>query len=327
LEKPQHFEHIISVDHCIYTIFKYIEAIAPTPYPVLIRGETGVGKELFARAIHNASSVKGEFICVNCAGIDDHFFSDTLFGHVKGAFTGAGASRNGLIEMASQGTLFLDEIGDLSMPSQIKLLRLLQENSYYQLGGETPLQSSARTLAATSVNLEQAVAKGKFRKDLFFRLKAHTVTVPPLRERQQDIPVLLRYFLEKGARQLRKSVPSYSPRLLRFLARYNFPGNVRELEGMVQNALSLHVTGDLDCNPFIDAMDKEQVNFDWKPGDKISHQRLTFPEPLPTIQELEQALASEALKRSQGNKTLAARMLGITRKTLRNKLSQDASNP
>ncbi len=181
LRQPEAFAEIITNHAAMRGIFKYIEAIAATPLPVLITGETGVGKELVARAIHNLSQRRGEFVAVNAAGVDDNLFADTLFGHIKGAFTGADKPRRGLIEQAADGTLFLDEIGDLRIESQVKLLRLLQEGKYYSLGSDMPKMSDARLVAATHQDLAALQSAGQFRKDLYFRLQAHHIHIPPLR--------------------------------------------------------------------------------------------------------------------------------------------------
>ncbi|MCB0271366.1 MAG: sigma-54-dependent Fis family transcriptional regulator, partial [Calditrichaeota bacterium] len=174
-----------------------IEAVASTFLPVLVTGETGSGKELIAKAIHELSGRDGEMVAVNVGGVDDTMLSDTLFGHIKGAFTGAETDRKGLIEQAEGGTLFLDEIGDLSPESQVKLLRLLQEGKYYPLGSDVPKKTDVRIVAATHQNLEAMQENAKFRRDLYFRLQAHHIHIPPLRERKDDLPLLVHHFLEK----------------------------------------------------------------------------------------------------------------------------------
>ena len=186
------------------SIFQYCEVVAKSQQPVIIIGETGVGKELIAKAIHDLSGLRGKFVPVNVAGLDDNMFSDTLFGHKKGAFTGADQTRSGLIAQASGGTLFLDEIGDLAELSQVKLLRLLQEQEYYPVGSDIPMVSDARIIAATNRDLRKLTEAGKFRNDLYFRLCAHQVHIPPLRERLDDIPVLLDHFLDEAAKTFKK---------------------------------------------------------------------------------------------------------------------------
>ncbi|MDH3567306.1 MAG: sigma 54-interacting transcriptional regulator, partial [Desulfobacteraceae bacterium] len=240
LENPQAFSEIITHNQRMLLVFKYVESIAPSSQPILITGETGVGKELIARSIHTLSKLKGRFVAVNVAGLDDNVFSDTLFGHIKGAFTGAEQDRRGLIERAVGGTLFLDEIGDLNPVSQIKLLRLLQEGEYLPLGQDEAEQTNVRIVASTNENLWSLQRKDKFRKDLNFRLRTHHIHMPHLRERMDDIPLLVRHFLEKSADALKKKVPTPPKELYELLATYSFPGNVRELESMIHDAVSIH---------------------------------------------------------------------------------------
>jgi DNA-binding NtrC family response regulator len=229
LSNPTAFETIKTRDKRMRAIFQYVEVIAPSRQPVLVTGETGVGKDLLAKAIHSISRCKGDFVAVNVAGLDDAMFSDTLFGHKRGAFTGADQAREGLIARATGGTLFLDEIGDLSESSQIKLLRLLQEQEYYPVGSDTPRKSDARVIVATNKSLKVLMSSGKFRTDLYYRLCTHQIEIPALRERPDDIPLLVEHFLEKASRSLGRSKPATPQELLRILGGYNFPGNVREL--------------------------------------------------------------------------------------------------
>ena len=195
VDQPEAFSEIITVSSRMDSIFQYIEAVAASPRPVLITGETGVGKELIARVVHKLSNRPGAFTPVNVAGLDDNVFTDTLFGHRKGAFTDAREARGGLLEQASGGTLFLDEIGDLSPASQVKLLRLLQEGEYLPLGSDVAKRSDARIVVATNQDLENLLSAKKFRKDLYYRLCDHHIRIPPLRDRLEDLPVLVEHFL------------------------------------------------------------------------------------------------------------------------------------
>ena len=325
LENPGAFSEIITQDNAMRAIFQYLEAIARTPLPVLITGETGVGKELIARVIHDLSQRSGEFVAVNVAGLDDNLFSDTLFGHKKGAFTGADAPRKGLIEQAGEGTLFLDEIGDLGIESQIKLLRLLQEGKYYPLGADVARMIDARIVVATNQNLEKMQEEGSFRKDLYYRLKFHQVHIPPLRERLEDVPLLAEHFLEKAAKRLGKKKPTAPRELFVLLKTYHFPGNIRELEGMIFDAVSRHRSGVLSMASLRDKLGL-QAGEETAPASPVAPggegDQLIFPSRLPTLKTAEQLLIDEALRRAQGNQTIAAKMLGIGRRALNNRLSR-----
>lgn len=317
LQKPEAFSHIISENEAMHDLFCYIEAISRTSQPALITGETGTGKELFARAVHLASGRTGEFIAVTVSGLDDTTFSDTLFGHKKGAFTGAEQKREGLIASAQNGTLFLDEIGDLSVPSQVKLLRLLQEREYYPLGEDQPRISNARVVVATNVDLKKALEKGDFRQDLYFRLKPHHIQVPPLRERIDDIPALVEKFCERAAAELGIAPPSVPVALYQLLNTYSFPGNVRELEGMVFDAVARQKGATLSLQSFRNAMGLEntaEIIPSGKPEDLFNGDRL------PTLKEAEEALVQAALKKADGNQGVAASLLGITRQALNKRL-------
>jgi len=326
LNRPEAFAEIITASPSMQAIFQYIEAVAVSPRPVLITGETGVGKELVAKAVHRLSGRKGHFVPVNVAGLDDHVFADTLFGHRKGAFTGAMEVRPGLLEQAVGGTLFLDEIGDLSAVSQVKLLRLLQDGEYLPLGSDIAKRSDARVVVATNHDLESARNSGRFRKDLYYRLCGHHVHLPPLRERPEDLPVLLGHFLEEAARSLGKKRPTPPDELHRLLAAYHFPGNVREMESMIYNAVSLHSAGKLSMDAFKSQIFKRQPALAGAPPVSTPEPegRLAFPQKLPTLKQAEDLLVEEALRRSGGNQAIAASMLGITRQALNKRVNKQA---
>ncbi len=328
LERPEAFSAIVTKSPSLQLIFRYIEAIAKTNLPVLITGETGTGKELFAQAVHKASGRKGELVSVNVAGVDDDFFSDTLFGHKKGAFTGADDERKGLIEKADDGTLFLDEIGDLSAASQVKLLRLLQDGSYYPLGSDVAKLSDARIVVATHRDIKTMQSSDTFRQDLYYRLKSHHVAIPPLRDRKSDLPYLIDHFITKAADALKKKRPTPPKELYTLLSNYEFPGNVRELEGMIFDALSLHKAGVLSLESIRTKLagraqgrlstsnptDPKQSKYQ-SAGDLLA-----FPGRFPTLKEAEDSLIDEALRRADGNQTIAAELLGISRRALNNRL-------
>jgi DNA-binding NtrC family response regulator len=250
LTRPEAFSEIVTISARMRSIFRYMEAIAPSPRPMLITGEPGVGKRLVARAVHTLSRRTGPFVAVNVSGLDNHMFADALFGHRKDAFNGALEARAGLLEQAASGTLFLDEIGDLGPSSQVRLLRLLQDRAYFPLGSDLAKRSDASIVAATTHDLEAGRNSGTFRRDLHHRLSGHHIHVPPLRERREDLPVLLDYFLEKASGTLGKQRPTPPDELIELLVSYHFPGNVRELESMVHNAVSSHTSGELSMDAF-----------------------------------------------------------------------------
>ena len=322
------FAPIITDSDRIRSLFKYIKAVAPSGHPVLITGETGTGKELFARAVHDMSGRGGEYVAVNVAGLDDNHFTDTLFGHEKGAYTGADKARDGLVSKASGGTLFLDEIGDLAESSQVKLLRLLQEKQYYPLGSDILKPSRARVIVATNRDIHDLVRKGAFRKDLYYRLRTHEVYIPPLKERPEDLSVLVGHFLEKAAASLGRKVPSHPGELLTLLRNYHFPGNVRELEGMVHDAVARHESGVLSMESFKQAIQFErgitenEVPLKPEQHETSREERFSYSGSFPTIKEVEEYLIKDAMERSAGNQTIAADLLGITRQTLNKRLTR-----
>jgi DNA-binding NtrC family response regulator len=323
LEKPEAFSEIITISTSMRSIFQYIEAIANSPRPVLITGETGVGKELIAKAVHNLSNRAGDFVPVNAAGLDDHVFADTLFGHKKGAFTDAREVRSGLIERAAGGTLFLDEIGDLSTASQVKLLRLLQESEFFPLGSDVAKRSDARIVVATNQNLDELQSSGQFRKDLYYRLGDHQIHIPPLRRRREDLAVLVEHFLEKASKILDKKKPTPPVELITLLSTYHFPGNIRELESMVFDAVSSHASGKLSMDAFKAHLSKVSES-DAADSTPEKGTLISFSHQLPTLKQIEQLLIDEALKRANNNQSIAALSLGISRQALNKRLKKKA---
>jgi DNA-binding NtrC family response regulator len=323
LEKPEAFSEIITVSTSMRSIFQYMEAIANSPRPVSITGETGVGKELVAKAVHTLSNRKGDFVPVNVAGLDDHVFADTLFGHKKGAFTDAREARSGLIERAAGGTLFLDEIGDMSTASQVKLLRLLQEGDFFPLGSDVTKRSDARIVVATNQDLDALQSSGQFRKDLYYRLCDHQIHIPPLRGRREDLAVLVEHFLEKASKTLDKKKPTPPQELITLLSTYHFPGNIRELESMIFDAISSHASGKLSMDSFKAHLSKVSVA---DAHDSIPEKGtlISFSHQLPTLKQIEQLLIDEALKRANNNQSIAALSLGISRQALNKRLKKKA---
>ena len=324
LEHPEAFSEMVTNSPIMRSIFQYIESISISPRPILITGETGVGKELVSKAIHKLSQRKGAFVPVNVAGLDDNVFADTLFGHRKGAFTGADQARSGLVEQASGGSLFLDEIGDLSPASQVKLLRLLQDGEYFPLGSDVGKRSDARVVVATNQDIQALQEAGKFRKDLYYRLCGHQIHIPPLRERLEDVPILLDHFLEKASETLGKKKPTPPGELLSLLSTYRFPGNIRELQSIILDAVSSHKSGKLSMEVFKSYIRQKQPTLDIDSKHLLQGEKLTvsFSEQLPTLKQTEQLLISEAMKRARRNQATAAQLLGITRQALNKRLKQ-----
>ena len=326
LNNPHAFAEIITVNPRMRSIFKYIEAVARTPRPVLITGESGTGKELIAKAVHMASGRNSECVTVNVAGLDDTMFSDTLFGHKRGAFTGAENARSGLIERASSGTLFLDEIGDLDNSSQVKLLRLLQDREYYPLGSDVVKISDARIVAATNTDLEKKQQEGTFRNDLYFRLITHQIHIPPLRERKEDIPFLLNHFIEQAASSIDRDPPVAHEKLPALLSSYHFPGNIRELQAIVFDAVSRCESGVLPLTVFSDYIKKRNCGQGEAPGPEESETfSLSYSGRFPRLKEVEDYFIKEALTLSNGNQSIAATYLGINQSTLSRRLRDQSS--
>lgn len=319
---PECFAAMITRCPQMRAAFKYCDAIAQGGEPVLITGETGTGKELLARAVHMASGRPGEFVAVNAAGLDEHAFSDTLFGHVRGAFTGAICARRGLIAQAARGTLFLDEVGALDLASQVRLLRVLQEREYHPLGSDVPQPMQARIVAATNAVPSELLADGRFRKDFYYRLRTHHVQLPPLRERKGDIPLLLDHFVEASARELRKPVPAYPPQLPILLSAHAFPGNIRELRAMVYDAVGVHKKGMLSMELFRRHMTETHVPEAQGTGCPMETTLFASFQPLPTLSRATQDLIREALHRSSGNLRMAAKWLGISHQALSKRLKR-----
>jgi len=322
LEHSDVFADIITCSAKMRGIFQYVEVISRTRQPILITGETGVGKELMAHAIHKLTGVKGEFVTVNIAGLDDLMFSDTLFGHRRGAYTGADQAREGLIAKAAGGTLFLDEIGDLNPLSQVKLLRLLQEEEYYPLGSDMLKHTDAHILVATNQNLLYLIEQGQFRKDLYYRLCANQINIPPLRERLEDVPLLLDHFSEEAALSLGKPTPAAASDVAAYLARHNFPGNIREFKAVVLNAVARNDEGRLTLKHFpgiaklppCAAVDTESRSC--MDDDPLTALFGRFP----TLQEVEDYVVERAMRIAEGRQSVAAEMLGITRQGLHKRI-------
>ena len=320
LEHGEAFSGIVTVSRKMRSLFQYLEAVSGSAEPVLITGETGTGKELLAESIHRLSGRSGEFVPVNVAGLDDALFSDTLFGHRRGAFSGADTSREGMVARAAGGTLFLDEIGDLTPASQVKLLRLLQERQYFPLGSDMAKLSDARILCATHRDLGTRMAEETFRSDLYYRLSVHQVEIPPLRKRREDIPALVTFFATEAASSLDKKPPEAPAELMALLENYHFPGNVRELRAMVFDAVARHKSGPVLAAKSFRKTIKQQINT--APAGKKNGEKADQDGKFLTLKEAERQHIEEALRRAGDNQGTAAALLGISRPALNRRLSR-----
>jgi DNA-binding NtrC family response regulator len=309
-EDLSNFAGIIGKDKAMHDIFRQIRDVALYNYPVHISGETGTGKERVAYAIHDISSYgNGSFVPVNCGAIPEGIVESELFGHVKGAFSGAVKERKGRFELAHKGTLFLDEVAELPLKTQVKLLRFLQEGSFEKVGGENNISVDVRIISATNKDLAEEVRAGRFREDLYYRLNVIPIHLPPLRERKNDIPLLAEHFLREAEKENKQSVPELAPDTIREMMDYHWPGNVRELKNVIQFAVvrsrgNVILPADL---PFVSnkqPMPPVLSNASAKPGVQLTRGKLN--------QENVQA----ALVKTGGNKSKAARVLGVGRATL-----------
>ncbi|MDX9964828.1 sigma-54 dependent transcriptional regulator [Desulfobacter postgatei] len=309
------FSGILGTSPAIKEVIDTAKIAAPTDATILISGESGTGKELFAKAIHkNSKRKENPLISVNCAALSETLLESELFGHEKGAFTGADKPRDGLFISADRGTIFLDEIGEVPLSMQVKLLRVLQEKEIQKVGSDKVKNIDVRVIVATNKDLEKEVEKGAFRQDLFYRLNVINVKVPPLRDRADDIPLLAQKFLNKYAKENKKDIKGFTPMAMDALVKYSWPGNVRELENIIERAIILCL-GQYICEKDLPS----NVLKDYEP-ENLVRQQLTVGGK--TLDEIESIALIETLRQTKGNKTEAARILNITRTTLNNKLKR-----
>jgi two-component system, NtrC family, response regulator HydG len=307
------FEEIIGRSQSIIQVLKLVEQVADSESTVLIQGESGTGKELIARAIHKKSSrAENPFIKVNCAALNDNLIESELFGHERGAFTGAIKLKKGRFELADSGTLFLDEIGDISQSLQVKLLRVLQDGEFERVGGEKTLNANVRVISATNRNLQKLMSEGKFREDLYYRLSVIPVYLPPLRERQEDIPILTEYFLNKFANKFNRTKPQLSDQAMELLLKYFYPGNIRELENLIERLTVISTNHIIEHNILAGHLSN------YIPGN------LTFDGILleQAVESFEKNLIIKAMKNANGIKNRAAKSLGISTSVLYYKLEK-----
>ncbi|WCJ58154.1 sigma-54 dependent transcriptional regulator [Fontisphaera persica] len=317
LDQKYGLENIIGASPAMQEVFETVRQVAPTRATVLIHGESGTGKELIAKAIHQLSPrARNPMVTVHCAALAPTLLESELFGHEKGAFTGAHERRIGRFEQAQGGTLFLDEIGEIDATLQIKLLRFLGERTFERVGSNKTITADVRLLAATNKNLAELVAAGKFREDLFFRLRVVEIYLPPLRERRGDIPLLAMAFLREFARENNKPVREFSPEAMEALMEHNWPGNVRELRTAVEHAVVL-CRGEKILLRDLPASVRKQENPLPLPREKAAG-----PLPAMTIRDAEKQLIIRALEESNGNRAEAARRVGISRRTFYRKLKE-----
>ena len=317
LESSNKLEGVITNSFKMKRIIDVASRVAASKASVLILGESGTGKEVLARAIHYASKRKDKlFVPVNCAALNENLLESELFGHEKGAFTGAEKMHKGRFEIADEGTIFLDEIGDLPMHLQVKLLRVLQEGQFERVGGANTIKVDVRVISATNKNIEDLIKEGKFREDLFYRLNVVNIQLPPLRERKEDISILISEFLKKYLKETDKTNLEFSKEALDLLMKYNYPGNIRELENIVHHSIVLSrneiiSTEDLPIGIKTPGSEKD-LDSCFEEGTSLTDK----------VELLERTLITSALKKTSGNQTAAAKLLGISERNLRYRLEK-----
>jgi len=304
------FEGLQAKSDPMWNLFAMIQRVAPHYRSVLIQGPTGAGKDLIASALHHRSHVPGKFVVLNCSAVVETLFESELFGHVRGAFTGADRDKTGLFELANGGTLFLDEIGDMPLPTQAKLLRAIQNQEILPVGSLTSHKVNVRIVAATHRDLGAAIAAGDFREDLYYRLSMVELTVPPLRDRAEDIPLLARHFVRKFSGEFAKQIDGLTPRALLVLQRYGWPGNVRELEHIIGRACMLTDGSILDVDSLPESLIHAEAKLE------------SSEESTSLLEDQERQLIADTLRAAKGNQSEAARRLGIGRDALRYKIKR-----
>jgi two-component system response regulator PilR (NtrC family) len=318
MEDAVSFGGMIGKSKVILKVYGLINKVAATSANILVLGESGTGKELVAKAIHeNSQRSKMPFITINCGGIPENLLESELFGYMKGSFTGAHSDKQGLFEMARGGTIFLDEIGDLPAILQVKLLRVVQEKTFRRIGGTEDIKVDVRIISATNQNLAEKVRDGSFREDLYYRMNVIPIHLPPLRERKEDIPILAKYFIEKYSREFNKEIRNMSLYALELLMQYQFPGNIRELENIIERSVALETSN---------IILPENLMISKPPGSPAKDEYFDIPEqgiPLNSIlADHERGWIIKALEKSGGSKTKAAELLHITFDSLRYRIEK-----
>lgn len=325
LHRKYKFENIIGQSEQIRRVLDFIERVADSDSTILVSGESGTGKELIAKALHyNSPRANKPFIPINCGAIPGELLESELFGHVKGAFTGAMTSRVGRFELANNGTIFLDEIGDMPANLQVKLLRVLQERRFEPVGGTKTFECNVRVIAATNVNLEKAVAEGRFREDLYYRLNVIPITIPSLRERPSDIPLLLQHFIDTFNRDKNRKIEGISPEAMDLLYHYAWPGNIRELENLVERIAILKGSGTVEISDLPERYRKRD-------GIASTSKQVEIPETgmdfNSAVDAYENALILNALEKTGWNRNQAAILLKLNRTTLVEKIKKKGLQP
>jgi two-component system response regulator PilR (NtrC family) len=314
LQSSHQFSSIVGRSEAMLAVFKLIETIAPTNSTILVTGESGTGKELVARAIHfNSLRRDRPFVAVNCGALPEQLLESELFGHMRGSFTGASANKKGLVEVADRGTIFLDELGEMSSMMQVKLLRVLQERRFRRVGGTEEVEANIRVIAATNQDLAKMVADGRFREDLYYRVNVIQVQLPPLRERQEDIALLAGHFLEKFREQMGKNVASISQEALAYLERYDWPGNIRELENIIERAVALESSAAI----LPDSLPPQLRGLPAKNGQTVTQLPDTGFDLEAHVENMERDYIAQALKRAGGKQSKAAELLGMSFRSFR----------
>lgn len=324
VQERYHFGNIVGQSPKMLELYRLLEKVAPTKTNILITGESGTGKELVAKAIHYNSPRKDKpFVTLNCGAIPESLIESELFGHMKGAFTDAVTTKKGLFEVADEGTIFLDEISELPLMMQVKLLRVIQDKEFKRVGGTEDIRVDVRIISATNKDLEEAVREKRFREDLFYRLNVIQIKLPPLRERKEDIPLLADHFLKKYCEELGKSITRISPEALQFLMNYDFPGNVRELQNIIERAVALETGSQLSLENLSSYLENQ-----------LPAKKGAFDIDLPeegidlekVVADLEKMLLLKALDRAKGVKKKAAELLRINFRSMRYRLDKYGLN-
>ncbi len=320
VEERYKFWNLIGKSPTMQRVYDLVEKVSQTKANVLITGESGTGKELVAKAVHYNSARKDcSFITLNCGAIPENLLESELFGHMKGSFTGAIANKRGLLEMAESGTLFMDEIGELPLPLQVKLLRVIQEREFKRVGGTEDIKVDLRIISASNQDLQQKVALSTFREDLFYRLNVIQIKIPPLRERKEDIPLLVNHFVRKYSADTGKEIEGVSPEALELLLGYDFPGNVRELENIIERSITLETSPTIAERHIRSYLNERMISKSIPPSLEIPEEGMDLNR---VVEDLEKAFILKALEHTGGVKKKAAEILGMNFRAMRYKLAK-----